>query len=99
MANKSQDEISGKFKESLSLEDILLAFNNPVNEEQAWAVCYQCAHYFQNLETQSLDCRLKYHELYKYGKRAVKFYKDGALFIEYSEISRGTGKGPPGRCK
>lgn len=88
-----------KSKESFSLEDILLAFNNPVNEEQAWSVCYQCGQYFQNLDGEYLDCRLKYHELYKYGKRALKFSNDGSVFIEYSEISRGTGKGPPGKCK
>ncbi|XP_028327302.1 protein spire homolog 1 isoform X2 [Gouania willdenowi] len=26
----------------LSLEDILRLYNQPINEEQAWAVCYQC---------------------------------------------------------
>ncbi|XP_071175175.1 protein spire-like isoform X1 [Mytilus edulis] len=100
MANTSQNENGEIFIDSLSLEDILVAFNNAVNEEQAWSVCYQCAQFFQNFESQSLDdCRFKYHELYKYGKRALKFNKDGAVFIEYSEISRGTGKGPPGKLK
>ncbi|CAC5403971.1 SPIR [Mytilus coruscus] len=100
MANTSQNENSEISIDSLSLEDILVAFNNAVNEEQAWSVCYQCAQFFQNFESQSLDdCRFKYHELYKYGKRALKFNKDGAVFIEYSEISRGTGKGPPGKLK
>ncbi|PIO12939.1 hypothetical protein AB205_0001240, partial [Aquarana catesbeiana] len=28
--------------ESLSLEEILDLYNQPINEEQAWAVCYQC---------------------------------------------------------
>ncbi|XP_074510702.1 protein spire homolog 1 isoform X6 [Sebastes fasciatus] len=28
--------------EGLSLEDILRLYNQPINEEQAWAVCYQC---------------------------------------------------------
>jgi len=27
------------------LQKILEAFNAPINEEQAWAVCYQCARY------------------------------------------------------
>ncbi|XP_061902804.1 protein spire homolog 1-like isoform X2 [Entelurus aequoreus] len=26
----------------VSLEDILVLYNQPINEEQAWAVCYQC---------------------------------------------------------
>ena len=28
--------------EALSLEAILALYNQPINEEQAWAVCYQC---------------------------------------------------------
>ncbi|KAL2084036.1 hypothetical protein ACEWY4_019554 [Coilia grayii] len=28
--------------EELSLEEILTLYNHPINEEQAWAVCYQC---------------------------------------------------------
>ncbi|XP_020034554.1 protein spire homolog 1 isoform X2 [Castor canadensis] len=28
--------------DALSLEDILRLYNQPINEEQAWAVCYQC---------------------------------------------------------
>lgn len=31
--------------ENLSLQRILEAFNAPINEEQGWAVCYQCAVY------------------------------------------------------
>lgn len=33
--------------ENLSLQKILEAFNAPINEEQAWAVCYQCAKYLR----------------------------------------------------
>ncbi|XP_072267571.1 protein spire homolog 1 isoform X2 [Pyxicephalus adspersus] len=29
-------------QDSLSLEEILDLYNQPINEEQAWAVCYQC---------------------------------------------------------
>ncbi|XP_016893712.1 protein spire homolog 1 isoform X2 [Cynoglossus semilaevis] len=29
-------------EEGLSLEEILRLYNQPINEEQAWAVCYQC---------------------------------------------------------
>uniref|UniRef100_A0A452SJD8 KIND domain-containing protein n=1 Tax=Ursus americanus TaxID=9643 RepID=A0A452SJD8_URSAM len=28
--------------DALSLEEILRLYNQPINEEQAWAVCYQC---------------------------------------------------------
>lgn len=29
-------------QDALSLEEILRLYNQPINEEQAWAVCYQC---------------------------------------------------------
>lgn len=29
-------------EEDLSLEEILTLYSQPINEEQAWAVCYQC---------------------------------------------------------
>ncbi|XP_075682562.1 protein spire homolog 1 [Rhinoderma darwinii] len=32
----------GQDRESLCLEEILDLYNQPINEEQAWAVCYQC---------------------------------------------------------
>lgn len=32
----------------LSLSDILHSFNQPISEEQAWAVCYQAAMCFNN---------------------------------------------------
>uniref|UniRef100_A0A8C4JUK8 KIND domain-containing protein n=1 Tax=Dromaius novaehollandiae TaxID=8790 RepID=A0A8C4JUK8_DRONO len=33
---------AGGQPEALSLEEILRLYNQPINEEQAWAVCYQC---------------------------------------------------------
>ncbi|MED6241071.1 Protein spire 1 [Ataeniobius toweri] len=32
----------GDGSEDLSLEEILILYSQPINEEQAWAVCYQC---------------------------------------------------------
>ena len=34
--------------EALTLQSILEAFNAPINEEQAWAVCFQCAKFLNN---------------------------------------------------
>ena len=31
--------------ERISLKEVLELFNVPLNEEQAWAVCFQCAKY------------------------------------------------------
>lgn len=33
---------TGDSRDSLSLEEILRLYNQPINEEQAWAVCFQC---------------------------------------------------------
>lgn len=33
--------------ECVSLLDILISFNGPINEEHAWALCYQCAKCFK----------------------------------------------------
>ncbi|XP_005803505.1 protein spire homolog 1-like isoform X4 [Xiphophorus maculatus] len=40
---KHHDEMnSSEDAEDLSLEEILKLYSQPINEEQAWAVCYQC---------------------------------------------------------
>ncbi|XP_027872042.1 protein spire homolog 1 isoform X2 [Xiphophorus couchianus] len=40
---KHHDEMnSSEDAEDLSLEEILRLYSQPINEEQAWAVCYQC---------------------------------------------------------
>lgn len=44
--------------ENLSLQKILEAFNSPINEEQAWAVCYQCAKYLKGPTDGSIIDRL-----------------------------------------
>ncbi|XP_075824537.1 protein spire homolog 1 isoform X3 [Microtus pennsylvanicus] len=33
---------TGDSRDALSLEEILRLYNQPINEEQAWAVCFQC---------------------------------------------------------
>ncbi|XP_067007598.2 protein spire [Anabrus simplex] len=32
----------------VTLQDILISFNAPINEQHAWALCYQCAKCFKN---------------------------------------------------
>lgn len=32
----------------VTLKNILIAFNAPINEEHAWALCYQCSKCFKN---------------------------------------------------
>lgn len=73
--------------DSLTLLDILKSFNNPINEEQAWAVCYQCARYFLHEQN-----RLKYRELYTHGNRALRVKKDGDIVVDVGD------KGTDIRC-
>lgn len=65
----------------LTLEEILTVFNNPINEEQAWAVCHQCAHYF-SVET----ARRTFRDLYTHGIRSVRIKKDGNVIIDATEV-------------
>ncbi|XP_076449610.1 protein spire homolog 1-like isoform X2 [Babylonia areolata] len=74
----------------LSFSEILRYFNNPINEEQAWAVCYQCAQF--NLREQSQE---KHQDLYEYGLQSVCVNRDGEVHIR-SGGPNGSGKGPPG---
>lgn len=46
-------------EDCISLSDILESFNGPINEEHAWALCYQCAKCFKNAYSKNADkCRL-----------------------------------------
>ena len=60
--------------EKLTLLNVLEAFNAPVNEEQAWAICYQCAKHLQaNWNEIPKDC-FKFNEV-----QAVEIGKDGSI--------------------
>uniref|UniRef100_A0A4W5PRL8 KIND domain-containing protein n=1 Tax=Hucho hucho TaxID=62062 RepID=A0A4W5PRL8_9TELE len=52
----------------LSLEEILMLYSQPINEEQAWAVCYQCL----------VDTPKRIE-----GPRDVRIQKDGAVKLQY----------------
>ncbi|XP_060936598.1 protein spire homolog 1 isoform X2 [Limanda limanda] len=39
---RAMNSAEGAGAEGLTLEDILRLYSQPINEEQAWAVCYQC---------------------------------------------------------
>ncbi|XP_072548591.1 protein spire homolog 1 isoform X2 [Salminus brasiliensis] len=41
-AEEEEEEEEGEEEEELTLQEILTLYNQPINEEQAWAVCYQC---------------------------------------------------------
>uniref|UniRef100_A0A8D0FNN3 KIND domain-containing protein n=1 Tax=Strix occidentalis caurina TaxID=311401 RepID=A0A8D0FNN3_STROC len=63
--------------EALSLEEILRLYNQPINEEQAWAVCYQCCG--------SLRARARRGETpaARLGAAAhLRVWRDGAVTLE-----------------
>ncbi|XP_026797981.2 protein spire homolog 1 isoform X2 [Pangasianodon hypophthalmus] len=48
LSDGDSDVDSGE--EDLSLEEILTLYAQPINEEQAWAVCYQCCQFLSQLK-------------------------------------------------
>uniref|UniRef100_A0AAV2MB10 KIND domain-containing protein n=1 Tax=Knipowitschia caucasica TaxID=637954 RepID=A0AAV2MB10_KNICA len=73
--------------EELSLEEILRLYNQPINEEQAWAVCFQCcrtmamgyrASRSTSTATGASSCPGKIS-----GLRDVMILKDGAIRVEH----------------
>ncbi|XP_052816730.1 uncharacterized protein LOC128243175 isoform X2 [Mya arenaria] len=89
MAHKSEVGIYNSSQEFVCLKDVLHSFNNSINEEQAWAVCYQCAQYFS--QNPSQEC---FRDIYYYGIAAIRISKDGDLKVKV-DFSQGSGKGPP----
>ncbi|XP_063182567.1 protein spire homolog 1 isoform X5 [Chroicocephalus ridibundus] len=74
---------AGGQPEALSLEEILRLYNQPINEEQAWAVCYQCCG--------SLRARARRGETpaARLGAAAhLRVWRDGAVTLEQGETQR-----------
>ena len=70
--------------EELNLSNILEAFNSAINEEQAWAVLYQCCKYLQSeWQTNPSGC----HALN--GLASLELNKDG--FVARIITSKGKG--------
>ena len=91
MAETSEDGESSSEADFISLQDVLHSFNNSVGEEQAWAVCFQCAQYL--LFNDSKDV---YRDIYYYGTTAIRLSKHGDVKI-YVNFGRDTGKGSPSK--
>ncbi|KAI4885826.1 hypothetical protein NFI96_012884 [Prochilodus magdalenae] len=73
--------------EALSLEEILTLYSQPINEEQAWAVCYQCCRFLvprrRAKSTQSPASRIE-------GPGDVRIRKDGTVYLHQSSPGRWT---------
>ncbi|XP_078689409.1 protein spire homolog 1-like isoform X32 [Branchiostoma floridae x Branchiostoma belcheri] len=67
-------EVGRTEKDVFTLEEILRAFGAPINEEQAWAMCYQCA---KSLQDDWRRCR---KECFQFtGGEGVALRKDGSV--------------------
>lgn len=57
----------------LNLKDILISFNEPVNQERAWALCYQTAKSFSRLPDNN------FYELLELSQ--IVLHKDGDVWL------------------
>lgn len=79
--------------DELSLEEILMLYNQPINEEQAWAVCYQCCrslaegHRRRNSKSAGVVALGRARRIE--GPGDVKIYKDGVVRL----LCQGSGPG------
>ena len=77
--------------ELLPFEEILKVFNNPISEEQAWAVCYQCANFLSENPQQEF-----YQLLCDSGINSIWLSRHGEVFLKKAPSDpNGSGKGPP----
>ncbi|XP_036923496.1 protein spire homolog 1 isoform X2 [Sturnira hondurensis] len=67
---------AGGSQEELSLEEILLLYNQPINEEQAWAVCYQCCGSLRAAVSSSSQprCRVR-------SAAQIRIWRDGTVTL------------------
>ena len=57
-----------------TLKHILESFNAPLNEEQAWGICYQCAKFLENQWIKNTQSCFKFN-----GVESVALGKDGVV--------------------
>ncbi|XP_052345748.1 protein spire homolog 1-like isoform X2 [Oncorhynchus keta] len=71
----------------LSLEEILMLYSQPINEEQAWAVCYQCcinlAQGHRRNSGPAAGASVVDTPKRIEGSRDVRIQKDGAVKLQY----------------
>ncbi|MEE6464535.1 hypothetical protein FKM82_006290 [Ascaphus truei] len=76
--------------DSLSLEEILDLYNQPINEEQAWAVCYQCCGSLRR-GAGSQGRKIA-------GASEIRIRRDGAVTISQSSGTGGADESSGSRC-
>ncbi|XP_048881036.1 protein spire homolog 1-like isoform X2 [Brienomyrus brachyistius] len=75
-------------EEELSLEEILVLYGQPINEEQAWAVCYQCCCSLaqgSGRKSRSHAASAGCHARRIGGPEDVRIAKDGSVRLQHQE--------------
>ncbi|XP_042765512.1 protein spire homolog 1 isoform X3 [Panthera leo] len=83
-------EAAGGPPDALSLEEILRLYNQPINEEQAWAVCYQCC---GSLRAAAAGRRQPRHRVRSAAQ--IRVWRDGAVTLAPGDA----GEPPPAAGK
>ena len=63
----------------MNLHEILVCFNSPIKEEQAWAVCYLCCKFLKSKEAEQRSLPS--------GPKFIEFDKDGNVTISATSTS------------
>lgn len=71
----THDKIAMDTNGFVSMASMLEAFNEPLNEEQAWAVCYQAAKYLRRHHA------IKHEDFQLQHLSDLKIHKDGHVHI------------------
>ncbi|KAI1894170.1 hypothetical protein AGOR_G00113060 [Albula goreensis] len=73
--------------DELSLEEILMLYSQPINEEQAWAVCYQCCKYLAQghgrRNSKSAAASVVDRARRIEGPGDVRIHRDGVVRLQY----------------
>lgn len=76
--------------EDLSLEEILILYSQPINEEQAWAVCYQCCRTLAQKPRRQASSKSAGSSAVDYPRRIegpgnVRIGRDGAVKLHFGD--------------
>ncbi|XP_021520115.1 protein spire homolog 1 isoform X4 [Meriones unguiculatus] len=81
---------AGGPRDALSLEEILRLYNQPINEEQAWAVCFQCCGSLRAAARRQPHRRVR-------SAAQIRVWRDGAVTLAPAAGEEGEPPPAPGK--
>ncbi|XP_029327681.1 protein spire homolog 1 [Mus caroli] len=84
---------AGGPRDALSLEEILRLYNQPINEEQAWAVCFQCCG-----SLRAAAARRQPHRRVRSAAQ-IRVWRDGTVTLAPTAAAAAEGEPPPASGK